>query len=575
MVSGVLARRRRRNSRQEVTQVRLSADVLEERLLLSSDAVLDWNRILLDAVRTDRTAPPQASRRMAIVQTAVFDAVNSIDPQYTPYVGFLHAHPEASREAAVAAAAHDTLVSLFPAQKATFDAAYSNALASIVDGTSETNGVAAGAAAAAAILARRAQDGSGDTVNYVAGTDPGDWRPTPPGFLAPVLPQWPGVDPWVMSSGDQFRAAAPPALNSPEYTAAYNEVKSIGSVGSTTRTAEQTAIAEFWANGPGTSTPPGHWNVVAQVVAEQKGQSLEQNARLFAALNVALADAAISCWDAKYHYDMWRPVTAIREAAADGNSLTEADSAWSSYLTTPNFPTYTSGHSTFSGAAAAVLASVFGDRVTFVLPSETLSAGNRTFTRFSQAASESGMSRIYGGIHFAFDNTAGLKAGDRIGKYVMSQLFRKNREATASLSSGQLILHGTSSADRLRLVGRAGMLNVTDGSRVVGRFAQSQVTSIVIGAGNGNDDVTLVNVGQSAEIYGGRGNDVLTGSNGADHLFGGDGHDILYGGAGNDHLDGGTGRNILFGGSGQDVLHGIRGVDLLFGGTGLDELLWM
>ncbi len=552
-------------------------EVLESRALLSTDAVLQWNAIALDAIRTDRTAPPMAARDLAIIHVAIYDAVNSIDRQFAPYVSYVNAHPRASKDAAVAAAAHETLVELFPAQKTTFDTKYSEALAAITDGTAETNGIAAGEAAAAQILAARANDGAFDTVTYTSGTNPGDWVPTPPGFLSPVLPQWPEVTPFAMTTSDQFLPVAPPSLTSTEYAKALNEVKSIGSATSTTRTADQTAIARFWANGPGTSTPPGHWNVVAEIVSQNRGNSLEDNARLFAMLNVSLADAGISSWDAKYEYDMWRPVTAIREAETDGNAATTEDAAWTPLLTTPAFPTYTSGHSTFSGAGAAALKAFFGtDRVTFVLPSETSGVADRTFRSFTQAAEESGMSRIYGGIHFSFDNTAGLKSGGQIGRYVASKFFRTNTlPPSTSFNNGELIVRGSSRGDTLRLVGQSGLIRVMSSGRQIGQFALNTVTSIVIDASGGNDSVTLINIAIDSEIYGGNGNDTLIGSLGNDSIFGEAGNDSLFGADGNDRLDGGSGRNILRGNRGNDTLLGHRRLDLLFGGTGMDELLWV
>lgn len=552
-------------------------ETLESRELLSTDAVLQWNAIALDAIRTDRTAPPMAARDLAIVHVAIYDAVNSIDRQFAPYVSYVDAHPRASKEAAVAAAAHETLVALFPAQQATFDTKYTEALAAIADGTAETNGIAAGEAAAAQILAARTNDGAFDTVTYTSGTNPGDWVPTPPGFLSPVLPQWPEVTPFAMTTSDQFLPVAPPSLTSTEYAKALNEVKSIGSATSTTRTADQTAIARFWANGPGTSTPPGHWNVVAEIVSQNRGNSLEENARLFAMLNVALADAGISCWDAKYEYDMWRPVTAIREAETDGNAATAEDAAWTPLLTTPAFSTYTSGHSTFSGAGAAALKAFFGtDRVAFVLPSETSGVANRTFRSFTQAAEESGVSRIYGGIHFSFDNTAGLKSGGQIGRYVASKFFRANTlPPSTSFNNGELIVRGSSRGDNLRIVGQSGSIRVMSNGRQIGLFTLNTVTSLIIDASGGNDVVTLINIALNSEIYGGSGHDTLTGSLGNDSIFGEAGNDKLFGGDGNDRLDGGPGRNTLRGQRGNDTLLGNRRLDQLFGGIGLDELLWL
>ncbi len=565
----------RRTSASRIERI-LTAEVLESRQYLSVDAVIQWNQILLDAIRTDRTAPPIASRDLAIMHTAIFDAVNSIDRQHAPYATTVVVHPRASKDAAAVSAAYETLISIFPSQKANFDIQYAAALAAIPDGQAETDGVNAGKAVASQILNLRSSDGSSTSVTYTPGTDPGDWRPTLPGLQSAVLPQWPNVQPWAMTSGSQFRPVALPALTSAAYAAALNEVKTIGSSISATRTADQTAIANFWANGGGTATPPGHWNVVAQIVAEDRHNSLEDNARLFAMLNIGLADAAIASWDAKYETNFWRPVTAIQSADIDNNAATVADPSWTPLLTTPAFPSYTSGHSTFSGAAAAVLKGFFGtDRVHFVLPSEAAGVADRAFSSFSQAAAESGISRIYGGIHFSFDNVAGLDAGERLGKYVVRNLLKKEAGiATATLVNGELYVNGTSRADNIRIVNRSGGLAVTSGGRMLGLFTPSLVTHITVDAGAGNDVVTHVNVNVSSDLYGGRGNDILIGGNAADRIWGEDGWDTLFGRAGNDMLDGGSGRNTLFGGSGRDTLKGIRHLDHLFGGRDLDELLW-
>jgi len=554
----------------------IASECLEERQLLTADMVLRWNDILLDAVRTDKTAPPVASRAMAIVHTAIYDTVNSIDREYTPYQTMVDVHPRASKDAGVASAAYETLVALFPAQKATFDARRVSSLAEVPDGRAETDGINAGKSVAAAILARRAADGSSSTVTYTSGTNPGDWQPTPPALASPLLPQWPDVTPWTMRSGTQFRPGAPPALNSAKYAADFNQVKEIGSATSTTRTADQTEIAKFWANGSGTSTPPGHWNVIAQTVAESQHNSLEENARLFAMLNLALADAAIVSWDAKYEYDLWRPVTAIRQADTDNNTKTTADASWTPLLVTPPFQTYTSGHSTFSGAGAAVLKAFFGtDRVSFTLPSETSGVADRSFNRFSQAAAESGMSRIYAGIHFNFDNTAGLDSGKRLGNFVAANFLKKDAgTSSAKLINGELFVNGTSRSDNIRLQQKSGVISVTANGKKLGSFTSSQVATIIVDAADGNDLVTLVDVTTSSELYGGRGSDLLIGGKGHDRIFGEKGRDVLFGRKGNDQMDGGAGRNVLFGNKGNDTLNGIRGLDRLFGGQGLNELLW-
>jgi hypothetical protein len=413
----------------------LRLESLEDRLAPTADMVLQWNDVLLDAIRVDRTAPPVAARAMAITQVAVFDAVNAITQTYESYAVDRHGPKGASPEAAVAAAAHRALSKLFPDQRATFDAELAASLAEIPDGAAEKKGVALGRSVANEILALRRHDGADATVAYTPGTAPGDWRPTPPAFAPAQLPQWGDVTPFTMESGDQFRPAAPPALGSAEFAAAFAEVKELGAANSATRTAEQTRIAQFWINGPGTATPPGHWNEVAQVVAEAEDNTLVENARLFALLNLALADAAIVSWDAKFEYDYWRPVTAIRAADTDGNPDTAADPTWTPLIPTPPFPAYTSGHSTFSAAGAAMLADFFGtDDIAFTLESENPAAPDRSFTSFSQAAEESGMSRIYGGIHWSFDNVRGLATGDALGHFVTANYLEPLTGAVALAS---------------------------------------------------------------------------------------------------------------------------------------------
>jgi membrane-associated phospholipid phosphatase len=226
-----------------------------------------------------------------------------------------------------------------------------------------------------------------------------------------------------MTSGSQFRPAAPPALDSAEYAAAFNEVKSLGSADSTTRTEEQTQIARFWNDGLGTAFAPGYWNRIAQDVATGQGLSLVSEAHLFALLNIATADALISCWDAKYAYSFWRPVTAIRAADTDGNPDTEPDTSWSPLLVTPNFPSYTSAHSTVSGAAAEVLTALFGDQYQFTVSAVSVPY-TRSFDSFEAAAAEAGRSRIYGGIHYTFDNLNGLAVGGEVADYVIGNFLK-------------------------------------------------------------------------------------------------------------------------------------------------------
>lgn len=389
---------------------RMSIEPLEDRCLLSGDMILQWNDTLLDAIRADRTPPPQASRAMAIVQAAIYEAVNSIEQVYTPYLVQIPASPEWSPEAATAKAGHDTLIALFPAQKTRFDAQLTASLDQIPDGPAKTGGIAVGRAAAQILLAVRGHDGSRDVVPYTPGSNPGAWQPTPPAYLPALDPQWPNLTPFVMMSDSQYRPSGPPALGSEDYLRDLQEVRDIGAINSHKRTFEQTVIALFWADGPGTVTPPGHWNLIAHTVAEARGNTLMDNARLFALLDLALADAAIVAWDCKYAFNFWRPITAIRH---------DLDPAWEPLIVTPPFPTYISGHSTFSGTAAALLSSLFGtDNISFTTLSDDLPRTTRSFTSFSQAANEAGRSRIYGGIHYEFDNRDALAAGTALGQYV-------------------------------------------------------------------------------------------------------------------------------------------------------------
>ncbi len=379
-----------------------------------ADVVLDWNNVALAAIRVDRTPPPKASRALACVHTSMFDAINSASGgAYDPYIVEAVELPSpVSLDAAAAEAAYGVLIQLFPAQKPTFDAALATSLAAIPDGPEETAGVAWGASVAQRILAERQSDNADVILNYDPPVGANWWAATPPSFLAPLLPNWPYVKPWSMASGSEFRQGPPPASTSPEYTRSFLEVLRLGRSDSAARTPEQTEIALFWADGPGTATPPGHWHVIAQGLSRERGLDLIENARLFALLAIAGADAAVVSWDQKYYYGHWRPITGIQHADADGNPATVADPSWTPLITTPPFPSYTSGHSTFSSASARILALFFGtDQISFSTTSDGLTGVTRSFTRLSEAAAEAGQSRIYGGIHWQYDNQAGLVSG--------------------------------------------------------------------------------------------------------------------------------------------------------------------
>ena len=401
----------------------LRVEPLEDRCLLSAAVVLEWNQLAMHAVGQARVSPVVASRALAITQVAVYDAVNAIDRSFEPYHAHVHASRGASLEAAAAQAAHDALAALFPSQSSTFDSALAADLVGIPPGRAR-QGTEVGREVARQILEWRSTDGSTAVVNYTPGTDPGDWQPTPPAYLPALAPQWPYVTPFALSSGSQFRPKPPPALDSAEYAAAFNEVKSLGRADSTTRTEEQTQIARFWNDGLGTAFAPGYWNKIAQSVATEQGLSLVSDARLFALLNIATADAIISCWDAKYAYSFWRPVTAIRAADTDGNPDTEPDAGWTPLLVTPNFPSYTSAHSTVSAAAAGVLTDLFGPDHHFTVGAEGLPGVTRSFDSFGAAAAEAGQSRIYGGIHYQFDNVAGQQRGRAVAGYVMDHVLK-------------------------------------------------------------------------------------------------------------------------------------------------------
>jgi membrane-associated phospholipid phosphatase len=381
--------------------------------------VSDWNNALLNSIRTENTAPPLAARNLAMVHTAMFDAVNSITRTHQSYAFQSAASVDASREMAAAAAGYQVAMTLFPSQSASFQSLYNTTLAAVPDSPAKTAGIALGQQSANAMLALRASDNSSLNVPYIPSTDPGRWQRTPPFFRPPDLPQWRYLTPFAMTSGDQFRPGGPPALTSSNYARDLNLTMTLGALTSTNRTAYQTESARFWSDFSNTVTPPGHWNQIAQSALTNFTFDLAEETRLFALLNLALADAGIVAWDAKYTYDLWRPITAIQNADLDGNLDTTADPTWQPLLNTPAHPEYLSGHSTFSGAAASLLAVFLGsDNVPFTIGSDGLPNVWRTYDSFSATAEEIGMSRIWGGIHFLSADLDGLNAGSQLGTYV-------------------------------------------------------------------------------------------------------------------------------------------------------------
>jgi membrane-associated phospholipid phosphatase len=386
--------------------------------------VADWNRQLQQSILAANTSPLATNRILAIVQVAVFDAVNGIERRYTPVHVDFDAPPGASPRAAVVQAAYATLVRLFPAQANALAVRREASLAAISSqegaehSQSIIQGIEWGQQVADDILLWRSTDGLTPTPPpFLGGTNVGQWRPTPPGFAPGAGPQFAYMTPWAMSAPSQFRPSGPPLLSSAQYARDVAEVQEIGSSASGVRTADQTQIAVFWTANTAVS-----WNRLATSIAEQRHLTLSESARILAQLNVAMTDATIACWEAKYHYVFWRPITAIRLADTDPNPGTVAEPSWTPLLVTPAHPEYPAGHSTVSGAAATVLALLFGDEVPFALESEALPGVTRYYGHFSEAADEANNARVYGGMHFLSAVVDGRAMGDAIGAFVIAHV---------------------------------------------------------------------------------------------------------------------------------------------------------
>src|SRR6266550_1367747 len=384
----------------------------------SVNPVIEWNRTLLQIVRTPGAQPPtiHSTRNFAILHAAVYDAVNNIDGTFTSYLVCLpEVSRHASRPAAADQAAHDVLIALYPAFQSTLDSELQHDLAQISDGHNKSDGIAVGQTVAAQILSLRSNDGSGITPPpFIPGNHPGDYQLTPPNFATADFTQWPQVTPFALGRADRFPPCPPPELTSDDYTRVFDEVKSLGFINSTTRTAEQTLIGTFW-NG----NIQDFWNEIAQTAALRHHLNTTQSARLFALLNISLADTAIAFFDAKYTYQFWRPVTAIQMAGSDGNPSTEPNPTWLPLTTkTAPDPAYPGAHSAISAAGAEVLRFYFGKRFTFDVTSESLAGVTRHFTSFSAAAEEAGLSRIYAGQHFRSDHIAGKALGRQVAEFI-------------------------------------------------------------------------------------------------------------------------------------------------------------
>jgi hypothetical protein len=389
----------------------------------AADPIAAWNQISEQAVKTSGHPPPVAALDFAIVQLAVYDAVESIDGRYEPYYTRVPG-ATGSLSAAAAKAAHDTLVGLFPAQSAALDVAYANFLAA--NGVDPLDpGTAVGAEVAANMLALRANDGRfpPSPPPFLGGTAIGQWRPTPSLLPGPPPTMAPGLTPWVaavrpftMQSDSQFRVDPPPALTSRLWATDYNETKTVGSLTSATRTPEQTEIGYFWAD-----SGPVLWQNALRYISQQYLSDTGDIARMYALVETAMADAQIACWDSKYFYDFWRPITAIRLGNQDGNPATAVDPNWQPLINTPNFPEYPSGHADISGAITHMLRLFFGtDELAFQMTTTVALAPQKTrsFTSFSQAEQEVINARVYVGIHYRNSDTTAAAQGRTVANWV-------------------------------------------------------------------------------------------------------------------------------------------------------------
>ena len=384
-----------------------------------ADTVTEWNIKAGEILHDARMGTPPANRAMAIVHTAVYEATNAITQRYAhPGALVRGAAPGASLDAASAAASRGTLLKLAPSQQAGIDKAYQAALAAIGDDAAKAAGIAVGERAAAAVLALSAQDGAAGGESYRPHTTAGQYVPT----ALPAAPQWPQRKPWLMQSPAQFRPGPPPALSSEVWARDYNEIKALGAKAGSRRTAEQTAIASFWDY----SAPPIYHGLVRSV-AHQPGRELTQNARLFAAVTQAVDDATVAVFDAKYHYNFWRPQTAIRNGDIDGNDATDRDAAWLPFIDTPMHPEYPCAHCTLSGAVGAVLQAELGTRPvpTLSTTSPTANGAMRSWSTVADFMQEVALARIYDGVHYRNSTVVGTALGQQVGELAAAKYLRQ------------------------------------------------------------------------------------------------------------------------------------------------------
>jgi len=391
---------------------------------VQEDVIFQWNRVLMETVRTPGQQPATIMplRSYAIMHAAMFDAVNSIDGSYTSYLTDVPGSQNASIEAAAAQAAHDVLVGLYPTRVSIFDAELATSLQGI-DEYRAQQGIRVGQIVAERMLLARANDGWSVTPPaYSLPATPGNWQPVPG---AATFTHYPSVIPFGISSGTQFRPSPPPPLTSATYAADLNEVKELGSVTSATRTAEQTHVAQLWA---AVGTPTNFlfvWNNVARTVATARALTTVEKARLFALTNFAVHDALQTTFASKFHYGLWRPVTAIRRADEDGNANTTADPSWSSLIANPPYPSYAGNNAAIGTSQSTMLVLFFGrDDMPFEHTWEGGGGGTRSYAGFGAMADEEARARVYGGIHFTFDNVAGQSVGRNVANYIFANVMR-------------------------------------------------------------------------------------------------------------------------------------------------------
>jgi hypothetical protein len=405
----------------------LMATVLFGAAIAKADVVLDWNVIAVNTAIARGQNPFAQARTAAIVQLAVFESVNAITGEYHPYLGTIVAPPGASADAAAIQAAYRVLRTYFAASAATLDAERANSLASLPDGQAKNDGIATGEAAALAMIALRVNDGSSPPQFKIPGPPvPGEWQatrscPIVNGIAVGIAFQWQNITPFGIPSASEFLLDPPPALPSPEYAKAYNEVMTVGSIDSTERPQDRANVALFYA----ASSPTLVFNQAVQQVAEEQGRSLSENARALAVVNIAINDSLVASFFNKYHYNFWRPETAIHAGDTDGNPKTSADPGFVPFVTTPCFPSYPSNHGSAANGAAEVMKRIYGEGGhSITLSNPAVPDIVLQYTTFKQITDDISDARVYGGIHFRTDQDAGARLGKAIGRAVYKNNLR-------------------------------------------------------------------------------------------------------------------------------------------------------